>query len=77
MGGPSERECYECLVEVEGVLRGAIAHCKVEKKGRRKTQVAVKVKPVGGNGPANAEDVLDIGIMRGWVLPTDELADDD
>ena len=73
----TERESYECLVEIEAILRGAIAHCRVEKKGRRRTQAVVTPKAVTDDCPAKAADVLDIGIIRGWVLPTDELTDND
>ena len=68
----SERECYECLLEVEGVLCAAIASYKVGagKKGRRKTQIAVKAGASDVAGARTAADVLDFGIERGWVLPS-------
>ncbi|KAJ3556717.1 hypothetical protein NM688_g1869 [Phlebia brevispora] len=64
----TERECYECLVEVEQVLGAAISSykCPATKKGRRKTQATVK--PVADAGPRNAAEVLDFGIEKGWVL---------
>ncbi|KAF7792874.1 hypothetical protein EIP86_003975 [Pleurotus ostreatoroseus] len=67
----SERECYECLLEVEGVLRAAIASYEVGtgKKGRRKTQIAAKTRVSDAACPRTAADMLDFGVERGWVLP--------
>lgn len=64
----TERECYECLVEVEGVLRAAVSSYNpaTSKRGRRKTQAVAKSSDTAG--PRTAADVLDYGIERGWVL---------
>ena len=59
----TERECYQCLAEIELVLRDAVASCTpVARKGRRKTQAVPVV-----SGLSCAADVLEIGMERGWV----------
>ncbi|THH13630.1 hypothetical protein EW146_g6606 [Bondarzewia mesenterica] len=67
-GAYTERECYECLVEMQVLLSKAIESAKkppAAKKGRRKTQAPTKM-PVYV-GPKCAEDVLIVGVERGWV----------
>ncbi|CCM00662.1 uncharacterized protein FIBRA_02701 [Fibroporia radiculosa] len=63
----TERECYECLREVEAILGQRVAACKppVERKGRRKTQASAKATL--SLGPKNAGDVLRMAVDRQWV----------
>ncbi|TBU39697.1 hypothetical protein BD309DRAFT_1083246 [Dichomitus squalens] len=71
--GFSERECYECLKEVEGVLglclAGINAPQGTRKKGpgrTRKTQAPVKaVQEV--LSPQSAGELLELAMARGWV----------
>lgn len=64
----TERESYDCLIEVEALLSQAIDSAKkptAAKKGRRKTHAPTKVLVY--SGPKAAEDVLLFGVQRGWV----------
>jgi len=78
----TERDCYQCLVEMENTLGEAVAHCKsplveAKKKGRRKTQaVGGKIPALiaslegtggAGGGLKSAIDVLELAKGRGWV----------
>ncbi|KAI0720324.1 hypothetical protein C8T65DRAFT_716067 [Cerioporus squamosus] len=70
--GYSERECYECLKEIEAALSQCLASVKATqgaKKSRRKTVApgkAGKIKDVVG--PKSAGELLDIARSRRWVL---------
>lgn len=58
--GYGEKECYDCLVEMERILGNCItARLKVH-KGRRKTVVPLI-------GPKSAQDVVVYGVQRGWM----------
>ena len=47
----TERECYECLVEMESTLGEAVAQFKAAvKKGRRKTQAIGKAMRLDSRG---------------------------
>ena len=64
----TERECYDCLIEVEALLSQAIDSAKkpsAPKKGRRKTHAPTKMLVY--TGPKAAEDVLLFGMQKGWV----------
>ncbi|OSX59451.1 hypothetical protein POSPLADRAFT_1067204 [Postia placenta MAD-698-R-SB12] len=64
----SQKECYDCLVEMEAVLGQCVAVCRapqVSRNGRRKTQAPTKTSVI--TGPKSAADVLRIAIRRGWV----------
>ncbi|KAH7911578.1 hypothetical protein BJ138DRAFT_1125955 [Hygrophoropsis aurantiaca] len=68
--GYDERECYECLVEMERVLKETVdvAMVKVKPgKGRRRTVMpAAGLKPAhAGLGTAGA--VVGYGALRGWM----------
>ncbi|KAF8341263.1 uncharacterized protein EI90DRAFT_3150429 [Cantharellus anzutake] len=61
--GSSERDCWDCLVEVERYLDAAVSHLRDSGHRRKKlskTQVAVET-------PASASDVFSWGKTRGWV----------
>jgi serine/threonine-protein kinase haspin len=58
--GYDERECYDCLVEMEGLLGNCIASARKAKKARRKT-----VAP--SSGPKSARDVIAYGMRQGWI----------
>jgi serine/threonine-protein kinase haspin len=62
----TEKECYECLVEVEAVLGIFVEACN--KKGKKRSK-NVKVKGLGGEeeGMRSAGDVRRWGVGRGWV----------
>ncbi|THH28794.1 hypothetical protein EUX98_g5388 [Antrodiella citrinella] len=60
----SEKDCYDCLVQVEDTLAGAVAGCipqPIAKKGRRKTQASSTI------GPQSATEVLELGVDNGWM----------
>ena len=64
----AERDCYLTLVEMEALLREAVAGCKPpSKKGRRKTQAASAAFTSQSTGPASANDVFEIGLAQGWI----------
>ncbi|KZT05662.1 uncharacterized protein LAESUDRAFT_681253 [Laetiporus sulphureus 93-53] len=64
----TERECYECLVEMQAVLADCLESCKpprAAKRGRRKTQVPVKV--IASTMLESAGDVVQLAVERGWI----------
>lgn len=63
----TELECWECLTEVEGVLRGALDDVRraTAKNGRRKTQAA---KPPREDRPTCAGAVVELAYARGWLV---------
>ena len=63
----NERECYDCLIEVEHVLAAAISGPPAPRRGRRKTQAAANPSTTAVV-LKNAGDVLDFGCGRGWIL---------
>lgn len=58
--GYDERECYDCLVEMERLLGDCIASTRKGQKARRKT-----VAP--SSGPKSAREVIAYGIRRAWI----------
>lgn len=76
--GFSERECYECLLEMEFLLGAWLESVRSvrskggKKKGRNKTPTAVKSAVVEEVRPfRSAGDVLGYGVERSWV-PDDQ-----
>ncbi|KAM6496068.1 hypothetical protein JOM56_008774 [Amanita muscaria] len=66
----TERVCYRCLVEMEGLLATCISGVRQSKKpskgqGRRKTHAPALV-PSGFNC---AGDVVHYGVEKGWIMP--------
>ena len=59
--GFTERECYECLVDVQQVLAQRL-ETKTGKKGRRKTLANKKCPTLEG-----ACDVMKYGAANNWV----------
>ncbi|KAI0751003.1 hypothetical protein C8Q80DRAFT_1154949 [Daedaleopsis nitida] len=67
--GFSERECYECLKEVEAVLAQSMARAKTAKRGRKNAQTAAKAGKVkDAAGLKSADELLALAMRRGWVL---------
>ncbi|KAI0353039.1 hypothetical protein OH77DRAFT_1591608 [Trametes cingulata] len=75
----SERDCYECLKEVEALLAQCLAGVRAPqaaRKGRRKTQAPGKAGKApkapktdeGGAGPKSAGELVAMAIGRGWVV---------
>ncbi|KAL1946497.1 hypothetical protein VTO73DRAFT_14601 [Trametes versicolor] len=65
----SERDCYECLKEVEALLAQCLAP-QAPRKGRRKTQAPGKVGkavPGLGAGPQSAAELVALAVERAWV----------
>ncbi|KAI0660792.1 hypothetical protein C8Q70DRAFT_1052623 [Cubamyces menziesii] len=70
----SERDCYECLKEIEALLAQCLAAAvkppQAARKGRRKTQAPAKVG--GGKaelaGPKSARELVQLAVERGWVM---------
>ncbi|KAH9850790.1 hypothetical protein C2E23DRAFT_834144 [Lenzites betulinus] len=70
-GGFSERDCYECLKEVEALLAQCVAAVRAPRKGRRKTQApgkAGKAAAAVDAGPASAQELVAVAASRGWVV---------
>ncbi|KAI0772124.1 hypothetical protein BD413DRAFT_548540 [Trametes elegans] len=79
-GAFSERECYDCLKEVEARLAQCLAAVQPPRKGRRKTQAPGKAGRAGkataaaagvvgdAVGPRSAGDLVEMAIGRGWVV---------
>ncbi|KAI0375861.1 hypothetical protein BV20DRAFT_1040419 [Pilatotrama ljubarskyi] len=76
----SERDCYECLKEVEALLAQCLAGVRAPqttRKGRRKTQAPGRAgRPTktagkedgGGAGPRSAAELVAMAVGRGWVV---------
>ncbi|OJT05338.1 Serine/threonine-protein kinase haspin -like protein [Trametes pubescens] len=60
----SERDCYECLKEVEALLAQCLAP-QAPRKGRRKTQAPGKVGKA--TGPQSAGELVALAVERAWV----------
>ncbi len=60
----SERDCYECLKEVEALLAQCLAP-QAPRKGRRKTQAPGKVGKA--TGPQSAGELVALAVGRAWV----------
>ncbi|KAI9068524.1 hypothetical protein FKP32DRAFT_1587628 [Trametes sanguinea] len=69
--GFTERDCYDCLKEVEALLGQCLAGVKAPpavRKGRRKTQAPSKATKMEVQGPKSASELVEMAIGRGWVL---------
>lgn len=65
--GFSERECYECLKEVEGTLAKCLTSIKARQAPKRgRPPKLSKAKDVAG--PRSARDLLAIATLKGWVV---------
>ncbi|KAF5358900.1 hypothetical protein D9758_004820 [Tetrapyrgos nigripes] len=61
----SERECYECLVDLEGWLAqcmNAISKAKASTKGRKKATA-----PAVSSNPSCAGEIVEYGVKKAWV----------
>ncbi|KAI9467153.1 hypothetical protein BJY52DRAFT_1236715 [Lactarius psammicola] len=69
--GFTERQCYDCLLKMEGLLAQSIrevrTHKLVTNNGRRKVAPPTKDVTVSTSGPQCAGDVLKFGETMGWV----------
>jgi serine/threonine-protein kinase haspin len=72
----SEKDCYDCLVDMENWLGKTIAETipsggKPLKSGRgkRKTHAPSKT-PSSSSGPARAGEVVTYGVKKGWIQPS-------
>ncbi|KAI0068563.1 hypothetical protein BV25DRAFT_1817426 [Artomyces pyxidatus] len=65
--GYTERECYDCLVEMQALLSKSLEVFKkpASRKGRRKTQAPTRAGFV--SEPKSAVDVFTFGVESGWV----------
>ena len=71
----TEKDCYDCLVDIESWLDTTIAEIvpsvaksTAKSKGKRKTQAPVKL---GTNlGPGRAAEVVAYGVKKGWIKPS-------
>ncbi|KJA29834.1 hypothetical protein HYPSUDRAFT_60680 [Hypholoma sublateritium FD-334 SS-4] len=57
----SEKDCYDCLIDIESWLANAITEMG---KARRKTQVNSKA---AFSGPNRAGEVVAYGVKKGWI----------
>ena len=73
----SEKDCYDCLVDIESWLGKSIAEltpaptlkATPKGKGKRKTQALVKPL-VSSSGPARAGEIVAYGVKKGWIKAT-------
>ncbi|OBZ76602.1 Serine/threonine-protein kinase haspin [Grifola frondosa] len=64
----TERECYQCLVEMEDILSTCVAVCRPPSTGRKaRRKVQAPMKTSSALGPKSATEVLRIALDRGWV----------
>lgn len=61
----TEKDCYECLIEMEAILKQAINVGSPSRTGRRKTQALPALK--SASRVRTAVDVLRFAGERGWV----------
>ncbi|KAF5322887.1 hypothetical protein D9619_000622 [Psilocybe cf. subviscida] len=73
----SEKDCYDCLLDIENWLGDAIAEiaaapkAAVKGKGKqRKTEAPAPGKRPAFNGPARAGEIVAYGVKKGWIKPT-------
>jgi serine/threonine-protein kinase haspin len=68
----TEKDCYDCLVEVEKVLGRSVEAVKpkaLKVKGRRKTQASItEGKNAIDMGPQSASEVVGYALKRAWLL---------
>ncbi|KAG6903415.1 hypothetical protein C0995_005438 [Termitomyces sp. Mi166 len=64
----TEKDCYDCLVDIEEWLRICVAPFvpKAKGKGRKKAAVSTVVPPAG---PACAGEVIAYAVKKGWIQP--------
>jgi serine/threonine-protein kinase haspin len=73
----TERDYYECLVDIEQWLASCLSgHIKTslpaKGKGKRKAKVVfpeVTISPQGSPSPACAGEIFEYGVKKGWVKP--------
>lgn len=72
----SEKDCYDCLVDIENWLGKSIAELTpinpkmtFKGKGRRKN-TATPIKVSAHSGPARAGEIVAYGVKKGWVQAT-------
>jgi serine/threonine-protein kinase haspin len=71
----TERDYYECLVDIEKWLASCLSgHIKTflptKAKGKKKATAIfpeVKISPQGSPSPACAGEVFEYGVKKGWV----------
>ncbi|TFK43745.1 hypothetical protein BDQ12DRAFT_643394 [Crucibulum laeve] len=70
----TERDCYECLLDIEDWLGRCVAEfipaktkSSLKSKGRRKTQAIPKLPP---SGPACAGEIVGYAAKKGWIKST-------
>jgi serine/threonine-protein kinase haspin len=73
----SEKDCYDCLLDIENWLGDAIAEIAVAPKAtakgktkQRKTEAAAPGKRPTFTGPARAGEIVAYGVKKGWIKPT-------
>jgi serine/threonine-protein kinase haspin len=75
----SEKDCFDCLVDIENWLGKAIIEFvpggkpMLKGKGRRKTQAPIRAPgPATAtlSGPARAGEVVAYGVKKGWIQPS-------
>ncbi|KAG5728490.1 Serine/threonine-protein kinase haspin [Termitomyces sp. T112] len=64
----TEKDCYDCLVDIEEWLRTCVAPFvpKAKGKGRKKAAASIVAPP---SGPACAGEVVAYAVKKGWVQP--------
>lgn len=64
----TEKDCYDCLVDIEEWLRTCVVPFvpKAKGKGRKKIATSTVTPP---SGPACAGEVVVYAVKRGWIQP--------
>jgi len=67
-----EKDCYDCLVDMESWLSTTIAEIvpsmgKSTAKSKGKRKVQVPIKPSASLGPARAAEIVAYGVKKGWI----------
>ena len=71
----TEKDCYDCLVDMENWLSTTIAEIvpsmaksTAKSKGKRKMQAPIKSST--SSGPARAAEIVAYGVKKGWIKPS-------
>ena len=68
----TEKDCYDCLVDVEKWLSTTIAEivpsmAKSMAKSKGKREMQAPYKSSASSGPARAAEIVAYGVKKGWI----------
>ena len=68
----TEKDCYDCLVDMENWLSTTIAEivpsiAKSTSKTKGKRKIQASIKSSASSGPARAAEIVAYGVKKGWI----------